>query len=64
MAASQKETRKRFTPPESNRTKIDLTAPAGSAKSLGAMSVRDERPATCDDVVEAMDEVGPGIPTP
>jgi hypothetical protein len=43
---------------------IDLTAPAGSERSLGAESVRDDRPATCDDVVEAMDEEGPGISAP
>jgi hypothetical protein len=45
-------------------TKIDLTAPAGSERSLGAESVRDGRPATGDDVVEAMDEEGPGITAP
>ena len=37
------------------------TAPAGSENSLGAESVRDGRPSTCDDVVEAIDEVGPGV---
>ena len=42
-------------------TTIDLAAPAGNEKSLGAESVRDDRPATCDDVVEAIDEEGPGI---
>lgn len=35
-------------------------APAGTRSSLGAQSVRDGRPATCDDVVEAMDEASPG----
>ena len=35
-------------------------APAGSPSSVGAQSVRDGRPNTCDDVVEAMDEAGPG----
>ena len=44
--------------------KIDRTAPAGSENSLGAESVRDGRPATDDDVVEAMDEEGPGISPP
>jgi hypothetical protein len=44
--------------------KIDLTAPAGNERSLGAESVRDGRPATGDDVVEAMDEEGPGITAP
>ena len=43
---------------------IDHTAPAGNERSLGAESVRDVRPATCDDVVEAMDEEGPGISVP
>ena len=45
----------------SNSHKIDRTAPAGSENSLGAESVRDGRPATDDSVVEAKDEVGPGI---
>jgi hypothetical protein len=39
---------------------IDPTAPAGSENSLGEESVRDGRPATGDDVVEAIDEEGPG----
>jgi hypothetical protein len=42
--------------------KIDRNAPAGSKNSLGAQSVRDGRPATDDSVVEAMDEVDPGVP--
>jgi hypothetical protein len=40
--------------------KIDRTAPAGSEHSLGAESVRDGRPATDDNVVEAIDEANPG----
>jgi hypothetical protein len=40
--------------------KIDINAPAGTAKSLGAESVRDGRPATDDSVVEAIDEVASG----
>ena len=40
--------------------KIDLNAPAGSKNSLGAESIRDGRPSTGDDVVEAIDEEGPG----
>ena len=44
--------------------KIDLTAPAGSERSLGAESSRDDRPDTCDDVVEAIDEEGHGISAP
>jgi hypothetical protein len=43
------------------QTKIDPNAPAGSKNSLGAQSVRDGRPNTDDSVVEAMDEMGPGI---
>jgi hypothetical protein len=35
-------------------------AAAGAPDSVGAQSVRDGRPATCDDVVEAIDEAGPG----
>lgn len=42
--------------------KIDPEAPAGSANSLGAKSVRDGRPATDDSVVEAIDELGRGFP--
>jgi hypothetical protein len=38
----------------------DPAAPAGSPSSVGAESVRDGRPSSCDDVVEAMDEAGPG----
>ena len=48
-------------PPESNPTKIDRNAPAGSQNSLGAESVRDDRPSTDDSVVEAMDEKTPGL---
>jgi hypothetical protein len=40
-------------PPESNPTKIDRNAPAGSGNSLGAESVREGRPSTDDSVVEA-----------
>jgi hypothetical protein len=40
--------------------KIDRTAPAGSENSLGAESVRDGRPGTDDNVVEAIDEATPG----
>ena len=50
--------------PDSNAPKIDRNAPAGSKNSLGAESVRDGRPATDDDVVEAMDEEGPGVTAP
>ena len=42
--------------------KIDTSAPAGSANSLGAESKIGGRPATDDSVVEAMDEEGPEIP--
>jgi hypothetical protein len=43
--------------------KIDVTAPAGSKNSLGEESVRDGRPGTDSDVVEAIDEEDPGGPT-
>jgi hypothetical protein len=52
---------------EENRNqeqKIDRTAPAGTENSLGAESVRDGRPATDDDTVEAIDEEGPGTAPP
>lgn len=55
MAISQK------TPPESDPTKIDRNAPAGTPASLGAESVRDGRPSTDDSVVEAMDEEAPPL---
>jgi|GEM_PF-2700314 len=44
--------------------KIDRTAPAGSKNSLGAESVRDGRPNTDDQTVEAIDEMGPGVVAP
>jgi len=49
------------TPPESDPTKVDRNAPAGSEDSLGAESVREGRPSTDDSVVEAMDEESPGL---
>ena len=49
------------TPPESDPTKVDRNAPAGSDDSLGAESVRDSRPSTDDSVVEAMDEESPSL---
>lgn len=39
---------------------IDRDAPAGSENSLGAESIRDGRPTTKSDVVEAIDEMEPG----
>jgi hypothetical protein len=47
--------------PESDPTKIDRNAPAGTPASLGAESVRDGRPSTDDSVVEAMDEEAPPL---
>jgi hypothetical protein len=49
------------TAPESDPTKVDRNAPAGSKDSLGAESVRDGRPSTDDSVVEAMDEESPSL---
>lgn len=49
------------TPPESDPTKIDRNAPAGTPSSLGAESVRDGRPSTDDSVVEAIDEETPPL---
>jgi len=62
--ATQQETPeniRKVTPPESDPTKIDRNAPAGSKNSLGAESVRDGRPSTDDGVVEAMDEECPPL---
>jgi hypothetical protein len=59
MTATQEETARntgKDTQPESDPTKIDRNAPAGTKNSLGAESVRDGRPSTDDSVVEAMDE--------
>ena len=66
MAATQEE---RTTGIDKNETanskvgpnpKIDRTAPAGSENSPGAESVRDGRPGTDDNIVEAIDEASPG----
>ena len=46
---------------EPHQNTIDRNAPAGSKNSLGEESIRDGRPSTSDDVVEAKDEEGPGI---
>jgi hypothetical protein len=67
MSTTQEETTgniRKDTPPESDPTKIDREAPAGSENSLGAESVRDGRPATHDSTVEAIDEMDPGITGP
>ncbi len=48
------------TPAKPHVNTIDPNAPAGSKNSLGAESIRDGRPSTGDDVVEAIDEEGPG----
>lgn len=47
-------------PSEDQEHKIDRNAPAGTEKSLGAESVRDGRPSTDDNTIEAIDELGPG----
>jgi hypothetical protein len=60
MAATQETNRKKKLP-ESDPTKIDRNAPAGSESSLGAESIRDGRPSTDDNVVEAIDEETPGL---
>ncbi len=46
---------------EPHQNTIDRNAPAGSKNSLGEESIRDGRPSTSDEVVEAKDEEGPGI---
>jgi hypothetical protein len=66
MAATQQKTSGSLAKgaPTVNPHKIDPTAPAGSENSLGEESIRDGRPSTDDRTVEAIDEAGPGIPTP
>ncbi|MGC1870289.1 MAG: hypothetical protein WA700_04965 [Acidobacteriaceae bacterium] len=51
------------TPTTASHPTIDRNAPAGTENSLGAESVRDGRPATKDNVVEAIDEMEPGTPS-
>jgi len=46
---------------EACSAEIDRNAPAGSRNSLGAKSDCGGRPATDDSVVEAKDEMGPGV---
>jgi len=48
---------------DSDSRKIDPSAPAGASNSLGAESDRDGRPSTDDEVVEAIDEMGAGVPS-
>ena len=50
--------------PRRQGIEINPAAPAGSESSLGEESVRDGRPATDDDVVEAIDEEGPDMTVP
>jgi hypothetical protein len=42
----------------------DVNAPAGSRNSLGAKSDCNGRPTSDDSVVEAKDEMGPGLTPP
>jgi hypothetical protein len=51
------------TPTPESRPAIDRNAPAGTPNSLGEESVRDGRPSTKDEVVEAKDEMPPGTPS-
>jgi len=51
------------TPTTESHPTIDRDAPAGTENSLGAESVRDGRPTTKDNVVEAIDEMEPGTPS-
>jgi hypothetical protein len=45
-------------------TPIDRNAPAGSPGSLGSESDCNGRPTSDDSVVEAKDEMGPGLTPP
>jgi hypothetical protein len=51
------------TPATGSHHPIDRDAPAGTENSLGAESVRDGRPSTKDNVVEAIDEMEPSSPS-
>jgi hypothetical protein len=51
------------TPATGSHHPLDRDAPAGTENSLGAESVRDGRPSTKDNVVEAIDEMEPGTPS-
>ena len=62
MAATQEETTRTIGSDATAAVKIDPTAPAGSKNSVGAESVRDGRPTTDDEVVEAIDEETPVTP--
>jgi hypothetical protein len=64
MAATPEETTRTTSKDATPSVKIDPTALAGSRNSLGAESVRDGRPTTDDDIVEAMDEATPVTPDP
>ena len=44
--------------------RIDRNAPAGTEDSLGEESVRDRRPSTDDNILEAIDEEGPDLNPP
>lgn len=44
--------------------KVDPRAPAGSPNSLGEESIRDGRPATDDQIIEAIDEEDPATVEP
>jgi hypothetical protein len=61
MNAAHKTTSKKEPPPESDPTKTDRNAPAGSVNSVGAESARDSRHSTDDSVTDAMDEETPGL---
>jgi hypothetical protein len=49
---------------DSCETPIERNAPAGSKGSLGSKSDCNGRPSTDDSVVEAKDEMGPGLAPP
>lgn len=61
-AAEEMKTTDATNPSKPASKKIDLDAPAGSKNSLGEESVRDVRPSTDDETVEAIDEATPGVP--
>jgi hypothetical protein len=50
------------TTPGPRSSTIDPNAPAGSKNSLGEESIRDGRPSTDENTVEAIDEETPATP--
>ena len=64
MTATSRESAEKAKADEACSTPMDPKAPAGEPGSLGSKSDCGGRPATDDSVVEAKDEMGPGVTPP